>query len=134
MRKLLFAMPLCFAVQVVFSEHNPGADTEITSDPEPNWNSAAYTCPLSVKTVNGEFRYRGFQIFHTGRPLAQLAPAPRKHIFFTFDRTEKIDMVCGYEGLENRLVIQAKGLTACGAGGEPLRAACWTTDPYAGKK
>ncbi|MDR2093491.1 MAG: hypothetical protein LBP58_09315 [Azoarcus sp.] len=140
--KLLFALLLCLATQAAFAEKPEPPDPcdgcdEIVEDPEPNWDTATYACPLSIKTVKGEFVFSGYQVFHTGKPLAELRPAPRKYIPFTFFKARDMDIVCWYKGFNTPLVMHLKSLTACGDNSHedaPMFAVCWTTDPYAGKK
>jgi len=66
-----------------------------------------------------------------------LYPDPNKqlHVAFRFENPDKynIYLSCMYDGFHKEVTIHAKGAVACGAGGKPWRAACWTTDPYAGK-
>ncbi|MDR2093490.1 MAG: hypothetical protein LBP58_09310 [Azoarcus sp.] len=138
---LLFALPLCMAAQMAFAEKPvppalcDGCD-EIVEDPEPNWETTAYTCPLSIRTPKGEFKFSGYKVFGAGDPLAKLRPAPRKYIHFTFSEKDEMDIACWYKGFNTPLVMQRlRGLTACGINyTPPLHMACWTTDPYAGKK
>jgi len=135
LRELLYIVPLCLVMQTAFAEHDPGLHTEIVVDPEPNWETATYACPLSIKTTKGEFRFNGARVFHAGDPLAELRGAPKKYIPFRFQETEEIDIACGYEGFNTTLIMQLTGLTACGGSDKPfLRMVCWTTDPYAGRK
>jgi len=134
LRKLLYAVPLCLATQMAFAEYDLGVRPKIEKDPEPNWETAAYSCPLSIKTAKGEFNFSGARVLRAGNPLAELAPEPYEHIQFRFRSTKEIDVVCEYEGFNTGFVMRLKGVTACGGNEKPFFVACWTTDPYAGKK
>ena len=109
----------------------------IVVDPEPNWETAAYTCPLSIKTEKGEFKLLQYSIYDARNyapreSWALQKPAPRKYLRYrSYDSRDHIHMVCEYEGIKAEFIIYAKDATACGGGGKPPRIACWTTDPYA---
>ncbi|MDR1423031.1 MAG: hypothetical protein LBI92_00230 [Azoarcus sp.] len=136
--RLLFAVLLCLAIPMAFAQQPKQYDgyQPIVEDQEPNWGTATYSCPLSIKTGNGEFSFSGFRLSHAGDPRAELVAAPRKYIPYRFDMTEEFDLTCEYEGFDTRLVMpRLKGLTACGRNDKPVPSmACWTTDPYSGKK
>ena len=140
--RLLSVVPLCLAAQMAFAQQ-PKYDGSkfdgyrpIVVDEEPNWETATYSCPLSIKTGKGEFKFNEFRLSHAGDPRAELMAAPSKYIQYHFNVTEEFDLTCEYEGFNTRLVMpRLKGLVACGRNDEPfLYMACWTTDPYAGKK
>ncbi|MDR2092590.1 MAG: hypothetical protein LBP58_04650 [Azoarcus sp.] len=139
---LFFALPLCLAMQTALAQQPKlpelcdGCD-EIEEDPEPDWDTATYTCPQFIKTVKGEFRFKGYEAFNARyQDEGQLRPMSRKYIQFTFSGAGETDIVCIYEGFNTVLTMpRLKGLIACGGSVKPsLRMACWTTDPYAGKK
>jgi len=119
----------------VFAEYDPGAHTKVEIDKEPNWETATYICPLSIKTIQGEFRYTGFRISLAGNPQAELMAAPKKYIPYVFQVIKEIDVACEYEGFNTTLIMRLKDVTACGENDKPFRRmACWVTDPYAAKK
>jgi hypothetical protein len=131
MRKLLFAMPFCFAVQVAFSEHGLGADTEITSDPEPNWNTAVYSCPLSIETQKGVHTLLMFSVYNMkNNNWYELAPEHRKYVYFRHLENDNIFLSCKYgQEKEMEILVRAKNTVACGGNGKPGHLVCWTTDP-----
>jgi len=140
MHKLLFAIQLCIAAHLCYagqeydgSKYDGYEPVEI--DPEPNWSTAAYSCPLSIKTGKGEYKFSWYRITHAGDPLAELRGAPRKYIPFRFQEGEEIDLVCGYKGFDTGIILRLRGLTACGRMEKPAPlAVCWTTDPYTKKQ
>ena len=113
-----------------------GCETDVI-DTEPNWDTGTYKCPLSVKTEKGEHLLRHYAPYFSRDKLSILKPLPRKYIYSLFPsgytkEDESIFLGCGYEGLDTDLFIRTKDVTACGGTAEyPLRAMCWTTDPYA---
>ena len=112
-----------------------GCETTIV-DPEPNWETAAYTCPSSIKTEKGEHISFGYSIYDSiNGGWSLLKPEPRKYLSYRFLRDHfNVYLVCGYKGIETEFIIHAKDATACGDSGysdKPPRIACWTTDPYA---
>lgn len=137
-RKLFFAVPLCLAVHSGYTEQEyDGSKYDgyeaIEIDPEPNWNTVAYSCPLSIKTEKGEHKFRAFSAFYkfeNNSVWYQLKPMPIKNIRFKFmPPKEQAYIFCHYEGVSTEIIIHAKNAVACGGTG-----VCWTTDPYAGKK
>jgi hypothetical protein len=126
---------MVFAEKLKPSEPCDGCG-EIIEYPEPNWDTAAYTCPESIRTAKGEFGFRGYEVFDAGIQHGRLKSEGDGYIFYTFSGAEEINIVCIYKGFNTNLVMpRLKGLIACGSNDKPsLRMGCWTTDPYAGKK
>ncbi|MDR2925217.1 MAG: hypothetical protein LBU76_04615 [Azoarcus sp.] len=139
LRKLFFAMPLCLAASVSYAEQEyDGSKYDgyepIEIDPEPNWSTAAYSCPLSIKTMKGEHRFSHYSVYDViTTNWALLKPMRVKHIPHRFGKgwNYNIYLVCEYKGSDTEVIIHAKDAIACGIRVEPLRAVCWTTDPYA---
>jgi len=143
LHKLFFAVPLCIAVHLCYAEQEyDGRKYDgyepIEIDPEPNWSTAAYSCPLSIKTEKGEHKLRGFSgfcMFENDGNWYQLKPMPRKNIQFNFTPPkEQAYIFCQYDGVKTEIIIHAKDAVSCGFAEKPSRAVCWTTDPYADKK
>ena len=143
--RLLLALPLCLAAQAFAQQTRPSVPYDgskydgyqpIVEDPEPNWDTAVYACPLSIKTSKGEFRFSEYRLSDAGMPQAELRAEPMKYIQYHFNGKDDFDLTCEYEGFNTRLVMpRLKGLTACGRNDKPSPyMACWTTDPHAGKK
>jgi len=136
LRKLLFVLLFCIAAQTVFAQQPPeqyDGYEPIIEDPEPNWNMAKYSCPLSIKTGNGEHKFLSYS---AAGGMAEnglwyiLKPASRKHIQYESMLSKEQPFVfCRYENIEMEIIINANDAVACGGKG-----VCWTTDPYAGKK
>jgi hypothetical protein len=62
---LFFVLPLCLVVSIAFAQQPKPPELcdgceEIEEDQEPNWDTATYSCPLSIKTAKGEFKFRGY--------------------------------------------------------------------------
>jgi len=111
---------------------------QVIEDPEPNWETVEYSCPLSIKTRTGEHKFRGYRAFDYSTKYgtwARLKEEPAVNIHHRFDSKRWEPYIfCNYENTDTEIIIHAKDAIACGAGGKPWRAVCWTTDPYAGKK
>ncbi|MDR2925218.1 MAG: hypothetical protein LBU76_04620 [Azoarcus sp.] len=140
-RKLLYSVPLCLFTQLCFAEYYPpGVLPEIVNDPEPNWETAKYTCPLSIKTTKGEHEFEQYFLYDVmGKTWVQLTGERRKFVPYRFLENFKgvtfhHHLVCKYKGTDTEVAIYVKDAIACGSGGNPLRTVCWATDPYAGKK
>ena len=140
LQKLLFVEPFYLVSQVTFAQQPKPPEQydgyePIVEEPEPNWKTAAYSCPLSIKTVESEYKFSWYKITWAGRPLTELRGAPRKYIPFKFQKSDEVDLICGYEGFSTSIILRLEGLTACGSNDkQPLRVVCWTDDPYAEKK
>ena len=103
-------------------------------DPEPNWETAVYSCPMSVKTLKGEYSLSMFSVFDVkANDWYELAPEQRKHVYYRHLENDDIYLVCKYGG-ETEILVRAKDAVACGGNGKPGHLVCWTTDPYATKK
>ncbi|MDR0564702.1 MAG: hypothetical protein LBG78_07205 [Azoarcus sp.] len=134
MRKLFYALPFCFVVQAAFAEYDPGAYIEIEADPEPNWETAAYSCPESVVTAKGNLPLSSFGMYDVENDaLYELVPEHRKYVYYRQLQNYNIQLLCQY-GQKLEMLIRAKDTVACGGNGTPGHLVCWTTDPYAGKK
>ena len=131
LRKLLCIVPLSLAMQLAFTECS---DTKIEQDPEPNWETAMYSCPVSIETTKGKHSLSRFGVAKIKNDVQyELAPEPRKHVYFRQLEPYNVFLVCKY-GQEIEILVHAKDAVACGGNGEPGHLVCWTTDPYAGKK
>ena len=128
LRKLLWLLPLCITTQVAFA-----CDDKVVEDAEPNWSTAKYSCPLSIKTENEEHKFISYSAasgMNENGLWYILKPVSRKHIQHEFMLSkEQAYIFCRYGGLDTEIIIHAKDAIACGGKG-----VCWTTDPYAGKK
>lgn len=104
-------------------------------DPEPNWSTAAYMCPLSIKTEKGEIKLSGYNMTWARQPIGFIRAEPIKYVSFKFQKKDEIDVICTYDGFSPSIILQIKGVIACGTSDKPsLRVACWTSDPYAGSQ
>jgi hypothetical protein len=96
-----------------------------------------YSCPLSVKTIEGTLVFEDFYVLDNSRgELAPLAPMPARNIQYTFLLIQEYDpyLLCTYGKRAIEIIVRVTGATACGLATTPRRAVCWTTDPYEGKK
>ena len=125
MRHILFSsIVLSFTFQLAYAE-------KIIEDVVPT-SAPKWACPSSVKIGNVEYRNLISVAVFTDPPenLFRLAPEPRKHIKFRFSLTEEnVYFTCGYEGLETKLIIHAKGATFCGDSETPHTFGCWDGQP-----
>jgi hypothetical protein len=143
LHKLFFAVSLCLAAHLSYAEQEyDGSKYDgyepIEIDPEPNWSTTEYFCPLSIKTMKGEHKFKGYSAYSMyeddGR-WYHLKPMSRKNIQYNFmPPKEQAYIFCHYEGVSTEIIIHAKDATACGFTENPSRAVCWKTDPYAGEK
>jgi hypothetical protein len=140
--KLFCIFLLLFMTHLAFADNSSSAQDKIALDTEPNWETAEYTCPLSIKTADGEYNLRWYALYELlgkdGKKWSLLYPdsQQRKYVEFQFKNPDKrnIYMTCLYKEFYKEIILRVEGVTACGAGGNPWRAACWMVDPYAKKK
>ena len=67
------------------AEHAPGAQTATEIDLEPNWETAVYSCPMSVKTAKGEYSLSMLSVFDVkANDWYKLAPEPQKHVYYCY--------------------------------------------------
>ncbi|MDR2925293.1 MAG: hypothetical protein LBU76_05015 [Azoarcus sp.] len=142
LRKLVFAVPLCLIAYISHAEQEyDGSKYDgyepIEIDPEPNWSTVAYSCPLSIKTTKGEHKFSHYSVYDViTTNWALLKPLPATHILYSFGKGDNynIYLVCEYKNSDIEVIIYAKDAVACGAASKPSQAVCWKSNPYANKK
>ena len=130
---LFFVSHVALAKQPKLPEH-PDGHEPIIKDREPNWEAAAYSCPLSIQIKTGEHKFSGYYAylyFEESGSWSILRAEPQVNIHYRFSSPKQMQpyIFCQYEKTDMTIIIHAKDAIACGGNG-----VCWTSDPYTGKK
>jgi len=90
---LLLVSHVAFAKQPKSPRHYDGYEP-IVQDPEPNWESAAYVCPLSIKLKTGEYKFRNYYVYDYDTKDGRwyfLPPEPAVNIHYSrFENGEQL--------------------------------------------